>query len=316
MERQKGYQKVDEEETSDRAEYMDYEDLNESCATSFFKGGQAVQGYLYSLLCIPFMCCGCGPIVQVEEGYRATVLKYGKLAHIVGPGTYHRNIGTETFIVNSIQIQTLDIPSQQVMTKDSVAVTLDAVCFYRIDDLKRAVFNVSNSDVATRNLCQSVLEQLLGEKTLDELLANRQSIAERLAELISEKTEAWGIHVQALEIRDIRVPDSIQRVMAAVAEAQREGQAKVVMADAELRAADSFKSAARIMSQNPVALQLRYFQTLKEIAADKHSTMIVPSEVTNMFRPLTSWSEYPGDSEELLKRESERKRKINSEEGS
>jgi len=285
---------------------MDNEE-DESCATSFFKCGQAFQGYLYSLFCIPFMCCGIGPIVQVEEGYRATVLKYGKLTHIVGPGTYHRNIGTETFIINSIQIQTLEIPSQQVMTKDSVAITLDAVCFYKIDDLKRAVFNVSNSEDATRNLCQSVLEQLLGEKTLDELLSSRQAIAERLAELISAKTEDWGIHVQALEIRDIRVPQSIQRVMAAVAEAQREGQAKVVMADAELRAADSFKSAARIMSKNPIALQLRYFQTLTEIAADKHSTIVVPSEVTNMFRPLTSWSEEAA--EERHKKEHEQKRR-------
>jgi len=286
---------------------LTYNSEDSDFATSIYKGGLALQGYVYTFMCVPFMClgaCGCpGPYVQVEQGQEATVLKYGKLSHIVGPGTYHRNIGTESYILRNIMIQTLDIPSQQVMTKDSVSVTLDAVCFYKVADLKKAIFSVGNAEQATLNLCQSVLEQLLGAKTLDELLSNRQMISEGLSDLICDQTSQWGIVVQSLEIRDIRVPFSIQRTMAAVAEAEREGEAKVVMAAAELRAADTYRNAARVMSRNPVALQLRYFQTLTEIAGDKHSTMIVPSETTNMFRPLHRWDDSPVDEESLRKKE-------------
>eukprot|EP01090_Pellita_catalonica_P001889 TRINITY_DN11603_c0_g1_i2.p1 TRINITY_DN11603_c0_g1~~TRINITY_DN11603_c0_g1_i2.p1 ORF type:complete len:189 (+),score=39.63 TRINITY_DN11603_c0_g1_i2:102-668(+) len=185
------------------------------------------------------------------------------------------------------------------MTKDNVSVVLDAVCFYRIDDVEKAIFNVANCEEATKHLAQSTLETLLGERTLDQLLSGRQEITERVAELIDEQTEQWGIHVQALEIRDIRIPANMQRVMAAVAEAHREGEAACVMAQAELRAADTFDKAAQVMSKNPVSMQLRYFQTLTEIAAEKNSTIIVPSEVTNMLRPLAPWGKteaYQGSS--------------------
>lgn len=273
-------------------EYVGYadQDQTDDISTSIYKIGLSTQGYLYSLCCIPFCIFGAGPVVRVDEGHQATVLKYGKLSHIVGPGLYHRNIGSEEYVIKSVKLMTLDIPRQQVMTRDSVSVTLDAVCFYKINDMKRAVFNVSDSEAATRNLCQSALEQLIGEMTLEGLLSQRSKVAERLSEIIIGQTEMWGILVEGLEIRNVVLPESIQRTMAAVAEAQREGQAKVVMADAELRAADTFRKAASIMGQNPVALQLRYFQTLTEIAADNHSTMIVPSEVTSMFRALHTWT--------------------------
>ena len=168
--------------------------------------------------------CGGGPLVQVNQGEQALVLTYGKLTDVVGLGLYHRNLGT---LIKNNKFQTLVIPQQQVMTKDYVAVTLDAVCFYRIIDLKKATFNVSDSANATRNLSQSVLEQLLGEKNLDDILCNRQEMSDRLSELVTDKSKAWCIKVKAIEIRDIRVPESIQRTMAAVAEAEREGAAKV-----------------------------------------------------------------------------------------
>jgi len=240
-----------------------------STMSYFYQWGLAIEGYAATLFCIPFAICGSGPVIQVEEGNRAAILEYGQLKAIVPPGTYHRNIGSEEFIIMSIQIQTLTIPSQQVMTKDNISVVLDAVCFYRCDNVEKAIFNVDDCDEATKNLAQSTLETILGEKTLDELLTKRQEITERVAELIDQQSESWGIHIQALEIRDIRIPDSMQRVMAAVAEANREGEAKVVMAKAEFKAASTYSKAAKIMARNPVSMQLRYFQTLTEIASEK-----------------------------------------------
>jgi len=140
-------------------------------------------------------------------------------------------------------------------------------------------------------MAQSILETLLGERTLEEILSNRGKIIARITELIDKYTVEWGIHVQALEIRDIRVPQDMERVMAATAEAQREGEAKVVMANAEYKAAETYTQAGEILSDNPGALQLRYFQTLSEIAAQQNHTILVPSEVTNMFRPLGGWGD-------------------------
>jgi len=234
---------------------------------------------------------GCGPIIVVNEGERAAVLKYGKFDRIVGPGTYHYNIGTEQFILRSIQVQTLVIPQQRMLTKDNVAVTIDSVVFYKVIDVQKAIFNVKDPGSAIANLALGILPSLLGEKSLDEVFANRDKINQRVTELLDEHTETWGIQIQALELRDIKIPDNMERVMAAVAEASREGEAKVVTAQAELKAAKTISEAAEIIGKNPVALQLRYFQTLTEIASEKSSTIIVPSEVTNMFRGLSSWSE-------------------------
>jgi len=177
------------------------------------------------------------------------------------------------------------------MTRDNVSVVLDAVCFYQILDVKSALFNVRDYEKATRNLAQSTLEALLAEHTLDELISERSEITKKTTKLLDKHTKHWGIHVHGLEIRDIRIPDSMQRVMAIAAEAKREGQAAVIMAEAELVAAEKYYQAASVMGGNPIAMQLRYFQTLKEIAAERNSTIIVPSEVTNMFRGLGKWDE-------------------------
>jgi len=282
-----------------------YKIQDTSCMSWFFQTGWSCGGSLYSLFCIPF--CGAG--IQVQEGSQAAVLKFGKLDRIVGPGTYNINIGSEKFIIRSVRIQTLSIPSQQVMTRDNVSVSLDAVCFYKIDNLEKAIFNVADCESATKHLAQSTLETVLGERTLDEILTGRSHIVERVAELIDEQTEQWGIHVQALEIRDIRIPQNMQRVMAAVAEAEREGEAACVMAKAELRAAATYGKAADVMSKNPVSLQLRYFQILTEIAAERNQTIIIPSELTNMFRPLGNWQQSEAFAGNRFQREKQEKKK-------
>lgn len=238
---------------------------------------------------MPLACCGCGPTIKVPEGQRAALLRYGKLVRIVPPGTYYYNIGTEEYKFCPVSVLTLEIPSQRVMTRDNVSVGLDAVCFYQILDVQSALFNVRDYEKATRSLAQITLEQLLAQHTLDELISVRAEITKKTTKLLDKHTSHWGIHVSGLEIRDIRIPDSMQRVMAIAAEAKREGEAAVIMAQAEYRAAETYVKAAKVMSGNPIALQLRYFQTLKEIAAEHNSTILVPSEVTNMFRGLGRW---------------------------
>lgn len=269
----------------------DYIENDNDAMTSFFQGCLTCKGCLFTACCIPFACCGCGPTVVVEEGHRAAVLKFGKLDRIVAPGTYHKNMGTEVFIDCCVSVLTLEIPSQRVMTRDNVTVVLDAVCFYQILDVKSALFNVRDYAKATKNLAQSTLEALLAEHTLEELISDRAEITKKTTKLLDKHTTHWGINVHGLEIRDIRIPEAMQRVMAIAAEAKREGQAAVIMAEAELRAAETYAKAAHAMAGNPVALQLRYFQTLKEIAAENNSTILVPSEVTNMFRGLGKWDE-------------------------
>jgi len=264
---------------------------DDSSMSHLFQCGLSMGGFIYTMFCIPFSCFGCGPVVKVNEGDRAAVLKFGKLDRILPPGSYYRNVSTEKFIIKSVKIQTITIPTQRVLTRDNVPVTLQAVCFYKIDDLEKAVFGISNCERATLYMAQSILETLLGEKTLEEILTSRQKIIARVTELIDQYTEEWGIHIQALEIRDIRVPQDMERLMAAAAEAQREGEAKVVMAAAELQAAETYLQAANVLSDSPGALQLRYFQTLSEIAVEKNNTILIPSEITNMFRPLSKWEE-------------------------
>jgi len=249
----------------------------------------ACQGWIRTLCCIPWACCGCGPTIKVPEGQRAALLKYGKLVRIVPPGTYHVNIGTDEYRLCPVSVLTLEIPSQRVMTRDNVSVGLDAVCFYQILDVKSALFNVRDYEKATRNLAQITLEQLIAQHSLDELISVRSEITKKTTKLLDKHTSHWGIHVSGLEIRDINIPDSMQRVMAIAAEAKREGEAAVIMAQAEYKAAETYVKAANVMAVNPIALQLRYFQTLKEIAAEQNSTILVPSEITNMFRGLSRW---------------------------
>jgi len=283
--------------TSDIDVVHDYTEQDTSCMTGVFQSCLSCKGWCCTFCCVPFACCGCGPTVKVPEGKRAALLRYGKLIRIVPPGTYHVNLGTEEYRLCPVSVLTLEIPSQRVMTRDNVSVGLDAVCFYQILDVQSALFNVRDYEKAVKSLAQSTLEQLIAQHTLDELISVRAEITKKTTKLLDKHTSNWGIHVSGLEIRDIRIPDSMQRVMAIAAEAKREGEAAVIMAQAEYKASETYVKAAQVMSQNPISLQLRYFQTLKEIAAEQNSTIMVPSEVTNMFRGLSGWSSptaFPG----------------------
>jgi regulator of protease activity HflC (stomatin/prohibitin superfamily) len=256
--------------------------VDDDCGSSFFKNMRVFGGGIATCLCIPFSCC-CGPVVSVQEGYRAAILKFGKLDRIVGPGTYYYNPCTESFNVVSVQVQTLDVPQQNVITKDNITVTIHAVIYYSVINIEKAAFSVANVSLAVANFAQSTLRTVIGEHTMDELFNHRIKIVSRLTQLIDEETELWGVKVSNVEMKDISIPDSMKRVMAAVAEAQREGAAKVITAEAELRASTTLAEAADIMATNPLTIQLRYFQTLSEVSSERSSTIILPADISGIM---------------------------------
>ena len=171
---------------------------------------------------------------------------------------------------------TMDVPPQEVITKDNVPVKVNAVVYFRVIDPSRSVVEVQNYIAATSQIAQTTLRSVLGQSDLDHLLTERDKINPRLQEIIDEQTEPWGIKVSIVEIKDVEIPPSMQRAMARQAEAERERRAKVIAAEGEFQASEKLSQAAEVLSQNPAAIQLRYLQTLTEIAAEKNSTTIFP----------------------------------------
>jgi regulator of protease activity HflC (stomatin/prohibitin superfamily) len=184
----------------------------------------------------------------------------------------------------STRIETIDVQRQELMTKDNVPATVDAVVYYRVLEPADAVVKVQNFHKATYLLAQTTLRSVLGQSELDELLSERDKINHRLQEIIDEQTEPWGIKVSMVEVRDVVLPDTMKRAMARQAEIERERRAKVINAEGEFQAAERLKDAAAIISTQPIALQLRFLQTLSEVAAEHNSTTIFPVPI-DLFTP-------------------------------
>jgi len=179
-----------------------------------------------------------------------------------------------------------DVPPQEILTKDSVTVSVDAVVYYNIRNPMAAVCNVSDYAKSTKLLASTTLRNILGTKTLSELLSERESIATGLKDMIDSATDPWGIDIERVEVKDVRLPQSLQRAMAAEAEAGREARAKVIAAEGEQKAARALKEASDIISSSPAALQLRYLQTLATISTEKNSTIVFPIPI-EMFSKFT-----------------------------
>ncbi|KAF2362420.1 Band 7 domain [Trinorchestia longiramus] len=182
----------------------------------------------------------------------------------------------ESYKLIDIRTVTFDVPPQEVLTKDSVTVSVDAVVYYRVNNATVSVANVENAHHSTRLLAQTTLRNMLGTKALHEILGDRESISNDMQEVLDDATENWGIKVERVEIKDVRLPVQLQRAMAAEAEAAREARAKVIAAEGEQKASRSLKDAADVLSLQPSAIQLRYLQTLSTISAEKNSTIIFP----------------------------------------
>lgn len=182
----------------------------------------------------------------------------------------------ENYAKVDLRTLTFDVPPQEVLTKDSVTVSVDAVVYYRVHNATISIANVENAHHSTRLLAQTTLRNMLGTHNLHEILSDRENISTSMQSTLDEATEAWGIKVERTEIKDVRLPVQLQRAMAAEAEAAREARAKVIAAEGEQKASRALKEAAEVISQCPAALQLRYLQTLNTISAEKNSTIIFP----------------------------------------
>ena len=216
----------------------------------------------------------------LNEYERAVTFWLGRLAaNPKGPGLVFIFWPFERMVKISMRTVVLDVPPQDVITKDNVSVKVNAVVYFRVVDPNRAIVSVENYLYATSQLSQTTLRSVLGQASLDELLAERDKLNERLQEIVDQQTDPWGIKVSMVEVKHVDLPQEMQRAMARQAEAEREKRAKIIHADGELEASKSLGEAAEVISANPVTLQLRYLQTLTEIAAEKNSTIVFPVPV-------------------------------------
>ncbi|MBS1785972.1 MAG: slipin family protein [Acidobacteria bacterium] len=213
----------------------------------------------------------------INEYERAVVFTLGKVnPQPKGPGLiFVWRIFQKAFVI-SLRTVVLDVPSQDIITRDNVTLKVSAVVYFRAVDPASAVLKVENYYFATSQIAQTTLRSVLGEASLDELLTEREKLGQRLRELIDAATEPWGIEVSAVEVKNVDLPEQVQRAMGRQAEAEREKRAKIIAAEGELLASQQLLEASNKISQNPVAIQMRYLQTLTEIAVEKNSTILFP----------------------------------------
>ena len=212
----------------------------------------------------------------VQEYERGVIFRLGRLVGAKGPGLFFIIPIVDRMVKVDLRVVTLEIPSQEAITKDNVTVKVNAVAFFRVVNPSDAIVQVEDFRKATWQIAQTTLRSVLGQSTLDELLTHRESINQRLQQIIDEQTEPWGIKVSIVEVKDVELPETMKRAMARQAEAEREKRAKIIHAEGEFDAAERLRDAAGTMSQEPAAIQLRYLQTLTEIAVEKNSTIIFP----------------------------------------
>jgi len=220
-----------------------------------------------------FMC-----IKVVKEYERAVIFRLGRIKKggAQGPGLFFIIPCIDQCVVVDLRTVSFDVPPQEILTKDSVTVAVDAVVYYNIRNPMAAVCNVSDYSKSTKLLASTTLRNILGTKTLAELLSEREAIAGGLKTMIDTATDPWGIDIERVEVKDVRLPQNLQRAMAAEAEATREARAKVIAAEGEQKASRALKEASDIISESPAALQLRYLQTLSTISTEKNSTIVFP----------------------------------------
>lgn len=233
----------------------------------------------------------------LREYERAVVFRWGRLAQGIiggnGPGVVVIIPLIDKLVRVSLRTVAMDVPPQDVITKDNVSVKVNAVIYFRVVDQQRAIIEVEDYLYATSMMAQTTLRSVLGQSQLDDLLAKREEINTELQRIIDQQTEPWGVKVSAVEVKNVDLPQEMQRAIARQAEAERERRSKVIHAEGEFQAAQRLADAANVMSQNPVALQLRYLQTLVEIAAEKNSTTIFPVPI-DILTPFLKSTEKKG----------------------
>jgi len=212
----------------------------------------------------------------LREYERGVIFRLGKLQGAKGPGLIFLIPVVDRMVRMDLRVVTIDVPKQEIMTRDNVPATVDAVVYFRVVDPNAAVVKVENFGKATSLIAQTTLRSVLGQSPLDDLLAQRDIINQKLQEIIDKQTEPWGIKVTSVEVKEVALPESMKRAMAKQAEAERERRAKVVNAEGEFQAAEKMVQAAAMIAKEPIALQLRYLQTMREMSSEHNTTTFLP----------------------------------------
>ncbi|WP_349261049.1 slipin family protein [Baekduia sp.] len=242
-----------------------------------------------------------GASVRVLREYeRAVVFRLGRLTGQRGPGIIFLIPAVDRMVRVSLRTVTLNIPAQEIITRDNVPARVTAVTYYRVIDPNRSVVEIENVLAATSQIAQTTLRSVLGKAELDALLAERERLNEHLQQIIDDQTEPWGVKVSTVEIKDVEIPERMQHAMARQAEAERERRAKIINAEGEFQAAARLHDAADVISRNPVTIQLRYLQTLIEVSSNQSSTIVFPLPVDILQRlvPAAAGAAAAGEADE------------------
>ncbi|MBV8351884.1 MAG: slipin family protein [Verrucomicrobia bacterium] len=233
----------------------------------------------------------------LREYERGVIFRLGKLHGTKGPGLIFLIPIVDRMVKMDLRVVTIDVARQEVMTRDNVPVTVDAVVYFRVVDPEAAVVRVENYLKATSLISQTTLRSVLGQAELDELLSQRDKINLTLQEIIDRQTDPWGIKVTAVEVKDVVLPDGMKRAMARQAETERERRAKIINAEGEFQAAEKLVQAASMISEQPIALQLRFLQTMKEISSEHNTTTFLPVPI-DLFEPFLKKAKSPSAEKE------------------
>ena len=241
------------------------------------------SGFLFLIIFLFILAASAIKVLREYE--RGVIFRLGRLIGAKGPGIFFIIPGVDKMLRISLRLVTLDIPPQDVITRDNVSIKVNAVVYFRVVDPNKAVVEVENYLYATSQLAQTTLRSVVGQVELDELLAQREKINMQLQDILDRHTEPWGIKVSLVETKQVDLPEEMRRAIARQAEAERERRAKIIHADGEFQAAEKLAQAAQVISTNPAAIQLRFLQTLTEVATEKNSTTIfpVPIDLLNPF---------------------------------
>ncbi len=241
------------------------------------------SGFFFLIVFVLIVAASAIKILREYE--RGVIFRLGRLIGAKGPGIIFIIPGVDKLMRISLRLVTLDIPPQDVITRDNISIKVNAVVYFRVMDPNKAVVEVENYLYATSQLAQTTLRSVVGQADLDELLSQRDKINMKLQDILDKHTEPWGIKVSLVETKQVDLPENMQRAIARQAEAEREKRAKIIHAEGEFQAAEKLTQAANVISVNPTALQLRFLQTLAEISTEKNSTTIfpVPIDIISAF---------------------------------
>ena len=227
----------------------------------------------------------------LREYERGVLFRFGRLSGVKGPGIFLIIPFVDKMIKVDLRTVTLDVPPQDIITKYNVPVKVNAVAYFRVLDPAKAIVEIENFKVGTYQIAQTTLRSVLGQAELDDLLSKREKLNKELQVIVDEQTEPWGIKVSIVEIKDVELPQTIQRAFAKQAEAERERRAKIINSEGEFQASEKLAQAAKVLAEQPISVQLRFLQTLREIASEQNSTIVFPVPIDLIQTFLKGWGQ-------------------------